>query len=432
MRPSRRIADRGTFHYRGGELLCEDVSLRRLAEAVGTPAYVYSGGRLVSRYQEFDRAFRRYPHRICYSVKANGNLHLLRLLAKQGSAFDIVSAGELYRVLEAGGRAARVVFSGVGKTAEEMDYALRAGIMLFNCESASELRLLAERASRLHKKARAAIRVNPHIQARTHPHIATGLREHKFGIEMEAAEELYRQAQTWPGLRLEGLSCHIGSQIFDLRPIQQAVRKLVQLASRLQKAGLPVRHLDAGGGLGVAYQPDDAPPTIAAYGQTILECMKGSGLELFVEPGRALVADSGILLTRVIRTKTTRTKSTGTKTTDSKRFVIVDAAMNDLIRPALYGAYHEIHPVVRARRGESLADIVGPVCETGDFFARDRALPELDPGELLAIFTAGAYGSVLSSNYNARPRPVEVLVQGSRWTVARRRESFRDLVRGES
>jgi diaminopimelate decarboxylase len=412
----------GAFRYRNRELHCEGVPLQEIAQEVGTPAYIYSGNRLVSHYREFDRALGSHPHMICYSVKANGNLQLLRLLARQGSAFDIVSGGELYRVLEAGGRPSRVVFSGVGKTAEEMDYALRSGILLFNCESESELRLLGERAIRQMKKARVALRVNPHVEARTHPHIATGLREHKFGIEMSEAERLYQDAQNWPGLRVVGLSCHIGSQIFDLRPIQEAARKVASLAGRLQMAGLPVQYMDVGGGLAVAYQPKEQPPSITVYGKSLLRCVRGIGLKLLVEPGRALVADSGILLTRVIRVKTT----------GRKKFVVVDAAMNDLIRPSLYDAYHEIQPVRKASRAEILADVVGPVCETGDFFARRRILPELRTGELVAILTTGAYGTVLSSNYNARPRPVEVLVEGSRWRLARRRESFEDLVRGET
>ncbi|HWP84035.1 MAG TPA: diaminopimelate decarboxylase, partial [Terriglobia bacterium] len=354
MEPGLRAAPSGAFRYRQGELYCEAVPLREIVRTVGTPAYVYSAQGVVSRYRAFDRALGTYPHMICYSVKANGNLHLLRLLARQGSGFDIVSGGELYRVLEAGGKPSRVVFSGVGKTVEELDYALRSDILLFNCESESELRLLGERAARQRKQARAALRVNPHVEARTHPHISTGLREHKFGIEMAAAERLYREAWQWPGLRLAGLSCHIGSQIFDLRPIEQAARKLVALAGRLQKAGLSAEYLDLGGGLGVAYRAGERPPSIAAYARRILRAVRGSGSTLLLEPGRALVAESGVLVTRVIRTKAT----------GRKNFVVVDAAMNDLIRPSLYDAYHEIRPVVRRRRAEVVADIVGPVCET--------------------------------------------------------------------
>ncbi len=422
MKIVRRAPSPAAFRYRDGALFCEGVSVAEVVQRIGTPAYIYSANQIAAHYRKFNRAFGRYPHMICYSVKANGNLQVLRLLARLGSGFDIVSGGELFRVLQAGGRADRVVFSGVGKTAEEIDYALRSGILLFNCESESELRLLSERASRLQQTARVALRVNPHIEARTHPHIATGLRQHKFGIEMEAAEQLYREAHHWPGLRLVGLSCHIGSQISDLRPIEQAVGKIVALASRLQREGFPVQLLDAGGGLAVAYRADDAPPSIAAYSRSILRCVRGIGLKVLVEPGRALVADSGILVTRVVHLKTT----------GRKKFIVVDAAMNDLIRPSLYSAYHEIRPVRRRARETVPVDVVGPICESGDFFARNRKLPLTQPGDLLAIFTVGAYGFALSSNYNARPRPAEVLVQGSRWQLARRRETFDDLVRGEA
>ena len=411
----------GFFTYRDGELYCDGVPARQIAEAVGTPAYVYSSRQILSQYREFGRVFGDYPHLICYSVKANFNLEILRLLARQRAGFDIVSGGELFRVLQAGGKASRTVFSGVGKTSEEMDYALREGILLFSCESESELRLLSERAARLKKKARVSLRVNPHVDASTHPYIATGLTEHKFGIEMEAAEELYGQAQRWPGIRLAGLSCHIGSQIADLSPFAEAVGKLVQMAQRLRREGIPVEYLDAGGGLAVAYKPEDSPPSIAAYGKKLLGCVRGSGLKLLVEPGRSMVAEAGILLTRVLHTKAT----------GRKKFVIVDAAMNDLLRPSLYGAHHEIRPVVCNSREEVVADVVGPVCETGDFFARARRLPAAEAGDLLAIFTVGAYGFVLSSNYNARPRPAEVVVEGRRWRLARRRETPRDLMRGE-
>ena len=409
------------FAYKNGELYCDAVAARMIADAAGTPTYVYRGREILARYRQFHEAFGKYPHLICYSLKANANLGILRLLVKQKAEFDIVSGGELYRVLKAGGKASRTVFSGVGKTVAEMDYALRAGVLLFNCESESELRLLSDRAARLGKKARVGLRVNPHVDATTHPYIHTGLTEHKFGIEMEAAEELYRRAQRWPGLRVVGLSCHIGSQIADLAPFGEAVGKLVAMAARLRKDGMTVEYLDAGGGLAVGYEPEDSPPTIGAYCKQLLKSMRGSGLKLVIEPGRAVVAEAGILLTRVVHVK-----STG-----RKRFVIVDAAMNDLLRPSLYGAYHEVQPVVRDSREEAVADLVGPVCETGDFLARGRRLPAVEPGDLLAIFTAGAYGFVLSSNYNARPRPAEVLVEGRRWRIARKRETLRDLVRGE-
>ena len=419
MRPATRA-----FAYKNGELFCDAVAARTIADAVGTPTYVYCGREILARYREYHEAFGKYPHLICYSLKANANLGIVRMLAKRNAGFDIVSGGELYRVLQAGGKASRTVFSGVGKTAAEMDYALREGVLLFNCESESELRLLSDRAARLGKKARVGLRVNPHVDASTHPYIHTGLTEHKFGIEMEAAEELYRRARAWPGLRVVGLSCHIGSQIMDLAPFAEAVGKLVAMAARLRKAGMAVEYLDAGGGLAVRYKPEDSPPSIRAYCRQLLQCVRGSGLRLVVEPGRALVAEAGILLTRVVHVK-----STG-----RKRFVIVDAAMNDLIRPSLYGAYHEVRPVVRNSddaREEVVTDLVGPVCESGDFLARGRRLAAVEQGDLLAIFTAGAYGFVLSSNYNARPRPAEVLVEGRRWSIARRRETLRDLVRGE-
>ncbi len=395
--------------------------MREIAARVGTPAYLYSCGRIRERYGQFVRALGGNNNLICYAVKANDNLALLRLLAGEGAGFDIVSGGELYRVLKAGGRASRVVFSGVGKTAEEIDYALKAGILLFNCESESELRLLSERAVKKKIRARVALRVNPQVNAKTHPYIATGLREHKFGISIRDAEKLFVSVHGWPGLELAGLSCHIGSQISDLAAFQEALQKILLLAGQLSRAGFPVRYLDAGGGLAVPYRPGDTTPTIAAYGKAIRWVLNGHDLQLIVEPGRSVVADAGILLTRVIHTK-----STG-----RKQFVIVDAAMNDLIRPALYDGYHEIRHVQSRRRPVEKCDVVGPVCETGDFIARNRDLPAAEPGDLLAIFMAGAYGFVLSSNYNARPRAVEVLVDGEQWRVGRRREKMSDLIRGE-
>jgi diaminopimelate decarboxylase len=413
---------RDSFTYRNNELYCDGTPVRRIAAAAGTPVYIYSSSRIAGRFAEFDRALGSHPHLICYAVKANSNLEVLRLLARSNAGFDIVSGGELFRVLQAGGKAGRTVFSGVGKTAAEIDYALRSGILLFNCESESELRLLSERAGRLRRKAPVALRVNPQVDAGTHPYIATGLQEHKFGLEMSIAEELYQQAQKWPGLRLVGLSCHIGSQIADLAPFSAAVGKLVGMAERLRKKKLPVEYLDVGGGLAVAYRAGDSPPSIRAYGKQILESVRGTGLKLLLEPGRAIVGDAGVLVTRVVHTKTT----------GRKKFVIVDAGMNDFIRPSLYEAYHEVRPVVRSRRKEVVADLVGPVCESSDFFAQRRPLPPAEPGDLLAIFTVGAYGFVLSSNYNSRPRPAEVLVEGRRWRIVRRRETLQDLVRGEA
>ena len=381
------------FTYRNNELYFDATPVRQIAEAVGTPVYVYSSRHIAGRFAEFNRALGNYPHLICYAVKANSNLEVLRLLARRNAGFDIVSGGELFRVLQAGGKASRTVFSGVGKTAAEIDYALRSGILLFNCESESELRLLSERASRLRRKALVALRVNPQVSAATHPYIATGLKEHKFGLEMPVAEELYQQAQEWPGLRLVGLSCHIGSQIAELSPFAEALGKLVGMAQRLRKKNLLVEYLDAGGGLAVAYRPEDSPPSIQAYGKRLLESVRKTGLKLLLEPGRSIVGDAGVLLTRVVHTKTT----------GGKKFIIADAGMNDLIRPSLYGAYHEVLPVFRSQRKKVIADLVGPVCESADFFAQRRRLPPAEPGDLLAISTVGAYGFVLSSNYNSRP-----------------------------
>jgi diaminopimelate decarboxylase len=403
--------------------------MESLAKRFGTPAYVYSRAVIEHNFKRFDHAFGRYPHLVCYAMKACANLSILRLLARMGAGFDIVSGGELYRVLKAGGKADKVVFSGVGKTAEEMDYALRSGILKFNVESEGELELLAARAAQLKKRARVALRVNPDVAAETHPYIATGLREHKFGVDMRTAERLYQKAAGMPSLEVVGVSCHIGSQLLDYTPLLEALDRLLALTARLRQAGLPIRYLDIGGGLGVPYKPGDVRPDPAAYVKQILTKIagagvNGSGLTVMVEPGRSIIAEAGALLTRVINRKTN----------GSKHFVIVNAAMNDLIRPALYQAYHRILPIKETKERDATitADVVGPVCETGDFLARGRAIPCVTPGDLLVFATAGAYGSVLGSNYNARPKPPEVLVDGRRAKLIRKRESMADLVRNET
>jgi diaminopimelate decarboxylase len=398
--------------------------MERLASRFGTPAYVYSRAVIEYNFKRFDHAFGSYPHLVCYAMKACGNLSILRMLARLGAGFDIVSGGELYRVLKAGGKAAKVVFSGVGKTAEEMDAALKAGILKFNVESEGELDLLAARAARLKKRARIALRVNPDVAAETHPYIATGLREHKFGVDMRIAERLYHKAASLPSLEVAGVSCHIGSQLMDYSPLLEALDRLLGLVGRLRESGLPIQYLDIGGGLGVPYKQSDLRPDPAAYVKQIVDRVRGSGLTVMIEPGRSIIGEAGALLTRVINRKTN----------GSKHFVIVDAAMNDLIRPALYQAYHQILPVKEAHERDATitADVVGPVCETGDFLARNRAIPCVEPGDLLAFATAGAYGSVLGSNYNARPKPPEVLVDGSRAKLIRKRESLADLVRNET
>lgn len=409
------------FEYRENELHCEGVPLARIAGECGTPCYVYSAGAIVANYQAYAEALRSLPHEIHYSVKANPSLGILSLLARQGAGFDIVSGGELYRVLRAGGDPAKVVFSGVGKTAEEIEYALRSGIGFFNCESEAEVRLLHDSATRLREQPSVSLRVNPDINADTHPYISTGLREHKFGIAFEQAEAIYSQSSSFPHLRFEGVSCHIGSQIFDTKVFLEALEKLVRLAERLRDKGLPIRHLDLGGGLGVAYRREDRPPAVAAYATALSKALQGKNLRLMLEPGRSIVGPAGALLTKVLYRKPG----------DGKEFVIVDAGMNDLIRPSLYDSYHEIVPARPSNRTTILADVVGPVCETGDFLARNRQIQQAEPGDLLAVCTAGAYGFALASNYNSRPRPAEVLVEGARFRLIRERETYEDLVRGE-
>jgi len=411
------------FHYREGVLHCEDIDLNSLAATHGTPAYVYSKGAILARWNEYERAFASTDHRICFAVKANSNIAILATLASAGAGFDIVSGGELHRVLKAGGDPASVVFSGVGKTSAEIGFALEKGIQSFNCESETEIALISGIAAARGVKASVALRVNPDVNALTHPYISTGLREHKFGVDIAAAENIYRRAAHLPGILAEGVSCHIGSQLLDIEPLLEAADKTLALVARLRGAGLPIRFLDLGGGLGVQYRPSERKASIAQFAARLLPKLASLNLTLMVEPGRSIVADAGILLTRVLLVK-----RNGEKT-----FVIVDGAMNDLLRPALYQAHHEITPIVEATAGlKMIADVVGPVCETGDFFARDRDLPLLQAGDLIALRTAGAYGFVLSSNYNSRPRPCELLVDGSQVLVARRREMLDDLIRGES
>lgn len=410
------------YAYSGTALTCDGVSLESIAETAGTPCYVYSAADILSRFRAYDEAFGDLPHRICYAVKANSNINVLRLLADAGAAFDIVSGGELFRVLRAGGEASKVVFSGVGKTQEEIEFALRQRIHIFNCESEPELEQIDAAAGRLQTKARVAFRVNPDVDAATHPYISTGMSEHKFGIDIADVESVYMRAMQLGNVLVEGVSCHIGSQILDTNPLLEAVDKMVALADRLRSAGVPIRHLDLGGGIGVPYRPADTAPEIPDVIAAIREKVAGRELVVSVEPGRSIVGESGVLLTRVIYRKQTA----------RKQFVVVDAAMNDLIRPALYKSHHEIVPVqMTSQREVATVDVVGPVCETGDFLAKDRDMPTVEPGELLAIQTAGAYGFAQSSNYNSRPRAAEVLVEDSSWRVIRARETYEDLIRGE-
>ncbi|HEY1495399.1 MAG TPA: diaminopimelate decarboxylase [Candidatus Solibacter sp.] len=409
------------FAYSHNDYYCEQVPLADLAHRVGTPAYVYSSAAILENYRAYADAFAGLPNTICYAVKANSSLAILALLAKAGAGFDIVSGGELYRVLAAGGDPSKVVFSGVGKTAAEVEYALASGIRSFNCESESELALIDAMAARLGKQASFSIRVNPDVDAVTHPYISTGLSQHKFGIAIADAPPVYERARQFRHLVAEGVSCHIGSQILDLSPIQEAVDKVLALACALREQGHPIRHLDLGGGLGVPYRPTEIAPAIADFVRGLRESVTASGLAVTIEPGRSIVGAAGILLTRVLYRKRN----------GDKEFMVVDAAMNDLIRPSLYRAHHEILPLRRNALPPVTVDVVGPVCETGDFLARDREVANAMPGDYLAVCTAGAYGFVLSSNYNSRPRAPEVLVSGDTWRIIRERESYADLVRGE-
>ncbi len=411
-------------------LHCGRFALSSLAKRWGTPLYVYSADAILARYRMFAEAFAGHAHLVCYSVKANSALAILKLLARAGAGFDIVSGGELERVLAVDKRAAaRVVFSGVGKTAAEIDLALRADIRVFNVESEQELELLAERSARRGRLARFALRVNPDVFAETHPYISTGLSDHKFGIAIGQARELYASARKCKSLKATGVSVHIGSQIRDAGPFGAAARRVAALVHELRADGeTDLRSVDLGGGLGIEYDLEtewDPRARVQAYAETVRAALGGlQGIELLLEPGRFLVAQAGALLTEVLYTKQN----------GSKRFVIADAGMNDLIRPSLYGAHHAIKAVAAPRKGKAApetVDVVGPVCESGDFFARDRKLPHLERGDLLAVLDAGAYGLSLASNYNTRPRPAEVLVEGKRARLIRMRETVKELLAGE-
>jgi diaminopimelate decarboxylase len=422
---------RGGAHVRRAPLCCDGVPVTKVAEKYGTPLYIYSASLIRARYDIFDNAFSDVPHTVCYSVKANSNLSLLRMLAEFGSGFDVVSGGELQRVGTVDkSSVAKVVFSGVGKTVHEIDSALHAGILLFNVESESELQTLAARAAKLRKKAPIALRVNPDVPAETHPYISTGLHKHKFGVPVETARRLYKAASKSKWLDVAGVSAHIGSQITDVAPFRAAVSRLVDLVTELRRDGMTIRYIDAGGGLGItyehaAYEPAQSLDEFATKAQTYAEAVTGplrdAGLHLLLEPGRAIVGPAGALITRVVYLKQN----------NGKRFAVVDAAMNDLIRPSLYGAHHEIVPVERRRGKTAHYDVVGPICETGDFFARECELPPLAEGDLIAILDAGAYGMSISSNYNTRMRAAEVLVDGSKARVIRKRETFAQLIANE-
>lgn len=408
------------FQYVNGRLCAEDVSLADIADGFGTPVYVYSRAAIEEQWRSYDAAFGDRDHLVCYAVKANGNLAILDLLARLGSGFDIVSGGELQRILRAGGRADRVVFSGVGKTRAEMQMALVAGIKCFNVESRAELALLEDVAAEAGARAPVSVRVNPDVDAGTHPYIATGLKESKFGIDIADARNVYAEAGRLRHIEVVGIDCHIGSQIVSLDPFQNALERVMALVADLEEAGMRLRHINLGGGLGIRYL-DENPPQPAELARAVCEAIPETGYQLLIEPGRSIVGDAGVLLTSVLFLKDT----------GEKHFAVVDAAMNDLMRPALYDAWQDILPVATDSRSQpQLYDVVGPVCESGDFLGRGRQLA-LQEGDLLAVCNAGAYGFSMSSNYNARPRAAEVMVAGAQVYGIRARESLDDLMRGE-
>jgi diaminopimelate decarboxylase len=409
------------FWYNKNKLYCEDVPVATVARKYGTPLYIYSQSTLERHFKTFDSAFAALPHLTCYAVKANSNLAILSLFRRLGAGFDIVSGGELLRAVKAGADPQKIVFSGVGKTQDEIDLALQHGILQFNVESPAELGILEGRAQALGKIACIALRVNPNVNPDTHPYVSTGLRQHKFGVPIESAPDLYRKASRSHHLKTTGIGFHIGSQITRVEPFVEALGRLKEMVGTLRSAGLEIQHVDLGGGLGITYN-DEIPPHPDDYGKAVVELVKDMGCTILLEPGRVIVGNAGILVARVLITK----KSSG------KTFVIVDAGMNDLMRPSLYGSYHGIQPETLRGRNRWTADIVGPICESGDFLARERDMPMVKAGDLLAVMSAGAYGFALSSNYNSRPRVAEVLVLGKRMKVIRKRETIKDLIRGES
>ncbi len=410
------------FTYQHGELCCESVPLSRIAKEVGTPCYVYSHTTLVRHFRAFNGAFQDIPHLVAYAMKANSNLALLRLMASEGSGLDIVSGGELYRALRAGVPPAKIVFAGVGKSRNEIRYALETDILMFNVESPAELLAIDEVAAEKGRRARVALRINPDIDPKTHPYISTGLKKSKFGISGDRALEEFRLASSLKHIEVVGVHQHIGSQLTEVTPFVEALKKVVSLVESLREHGMEIRYINIGGGLGITYE-DEAPPHPKDLAAAVAPLVRDLKCELIMEPGRVIVGNAGILLTQVMYTKES----------EAKRFFIVDAAMNDLLRPSLYDAYHEILTVRESLNSQTKqVDVVGPVCESGDFLAKDRALPEAKPGDLLAVMSAGAYGFAMASNYNSRPRPPEVMVEGGNIHVIRSRETYEDLVRGES
>ena len=405
------------FEFKDGQLFAEGIPAAELARQYGTPLYVYSAATLRRHFQAFDSAFEGLPHLTCFSVKANSNLCLLKLLKDLGAGMDIVSGGELHRALAAGVPPSKIVYSGVGKRADEIRQALQADILMFNVESMGELERLSAVASDMGKTARISLRINPDVDPKTHPYISTGLKKNKFGLDIEQSLAAYARAMTLPNIEPVGIDCHIGSQLTSMAPFMEALDRIMRFHDRLTGLGVRVEYLDLGGGLGITYD-EEQPPHPAEFGKALVNVLKDHPMTLILEPGRVIAGNSGILLTEVVYTKRT----------PSKEFIIVDAAMNDLVRPSLYGSFHAVKEATPKGRPVVNVDVVGPICESGDFLARDRDIPAVEPGELLAVFSAGAYGFTMSSNYNSRPRAAEVLVDGDTVTLARRRETYDDLI----
>jgi diaminopimelate decarboxylase len=409
------------FDYIDGQLHCEQVPVAAIAREVGTPFYLYSHATLLKHFRAFDGAFAELRHLTCFSMKSNANLAILRLFALEGGGVDIVSGGELYRALKAGVPPEKIVYSGVGKRAEDLEYALRSDILMFNVESTQEMARLNDTAGAVGKKGRVAWRINPDVDPKTHPYISTGLRENKFGIDIQDAPEQYMAAAGMQNLEVAGVSCHIGSQLTEVSPFVDALKKLKTLIERLERAGIVITYLDLGGGLGITYDKE-TPPHPKEYAKAIGEALGSCDLTLIFEPGRVIAGNAGVLVTEVLYRKATREKT----------FLIVDAAMNDLMRPSLYNSYHAIQPVQMVQGRKIIADIVGPICESGDFLAKEREIAPFEPGDLMAVMSAGAYGFSMSSNYNSRPRACEVMVRGDQFHTIRARETWQDLVRGET
>ncbi len=408
------------FQYRGESLFCEDFPIETIAKAVGTPFYLYSLNTLENHFQAFDGAFSKVDHLVCFSAKANSNIAILRVFIRRGGGVDVVSGGELFRAMKAGARPDRIVYSGVGKRPDEIEYALELPILMFNVESSQELIAIDQIAGRMGTVAPVSLRVNPDVDPHTHPYISTGLKKNKFGINIQKSIDEYILASTLPHTKVIGVSCHIGSQLTEVGPFVEAVQRVKELVFRLRAEGIHIRYIDLGGGLGITYQQEE-PPHPREYAQSLLREMAEIECTLILEPGRVIVGNAGILVTKVLYTKEG----------GEKNFIVVDAAMNDLIRPSLYGSYQRIQPVHIRESYEIVADVVGPICESGDFLAKDRKLPKVEPGELLAVMSAGAYGFSMASNYNSRPRAAEVLVAKDRFYIVREREDYDDLIKGE-